>query len=98
MTNDPEETQFVLIGGQTTEASNIDTTFLFDWSLNNNVWVQLGSLGVNNFWHACGATKLSDEKNIVVTNFGDMNNVGTMFLDEGTTTWYAGPSVSQGRK
>ena len=96
MTQDPDETRFVLIGGQISGA-NQPTTFLFDWSWNNDSWVQLGSLPTAVFWHACGATKLSDGRNIVLTTLG-MNAPDVQFLDEGTTQWYAGPAIPFGRQ
>ena len=99
MTNDQDETRFVLIAGQTTEANNIDTTFLFDWSGNDDTWVQLGSLGIVSYYHACGATTLSDGTNIVVTNIGDVNfTPNTKILEEGTTVWNDGPPLTIGRK
>ena len=96
MTQDPDETRFVLIGGQIPGSSQA-TTFLFDWSWNNDSWVQLSSLPKVAFWHSCGATTLTDGQNIVLTTVG-WNSGDVFFLDEGTTQWYAGPFLPFGRK
>ena len=98
VTNDFDETRFVLIGGQANGPGARATTFLFDWSWKNDSWAQLGNLASPANWHTCGATTLSSGKNVVVTIKGAMDDPEVQFLDEGTTNWYSGPPLPYGRK
>ena len=99
MTQDPDETRFVLIGGGEIPGNDYDaTTFLFDWSWNNNSWVQLDYLSVPTAQrHSCGATTLTDGQNIVLTTVGFEGNL-VYFLNEGTTQWYTGPKLPNARQ